>query len=153
MDAGSGMADGAAPRCLRDGVARLTGDASKERRHEPLMEWAEHELGLERSWAEDIYALAEETELEPVYALLLVHCNVGVVELEAPEQDPDEDALQQAPPEWVKADAVELDDVALERRLRNTFRRLRAHLEGAATPAAAVETFLAEPDVGPTQLR
>jgi hypothetical protein len=148
MDHSTTTGDAEAQRCFRDGVAALTGDAAKERRHEALMEWAEGELGLERSWAESVYALAEEVELEPVYALLLVRCGVGVRELHAPEQDPDEEAVQQAPPEWVGADTVELDDLALERRLRNTFRRMRAHLEQEGTPAAAVETFLAEPDIG-----
>jgi hypothetical protein len=144
--------DAAAQRCFRDGVSALTGDAVSERRHEALMEWAEGELGLARAWAESVYALAEEVELEPVYALLLVRCGVGVRELQAPEQDPGEEAVQQAPPEWVGADAVELGDLALERRLRSTFRRMRSHLEHEPTPAAAVEAFLAEPDVGVVQL-
>jgi hypothetical protein len=143
----------AAQRCLRDGVAALTGDAAAERRHEALMEWAEGELGLARAWAEDVYALAEEVELEPVYAFLLVRCGIGVRELQQPVQDPDEEAVQQAPPDWVGADAVTLGDAALERRLRGTFRRMRAHLEQTATAAAAVESFLAEPDVGVVQLR
>jgi hypothetical protein len=153
MDGSSRVDEEAAQRCLRDGVDALTGDAATERRHEALMEWAEGELGLDRGWAEDVYALAEEVELEPVYAFLLVRCGVGVTELEPPEQDPDEEAVQQDPPEWVGADAVELQDLALERRLRGTFRRMRGHLERAASPAAAVEALLAEPDVGAVRMR
>jgi hypothetical protein len=140
-------------RCLVDRIAALTGDAAVERRHEELMEWAESELDLNRGYAEQVYALAEEEELLPVHALLLVHCGIGVQELEAPEQDADEAAHQAEPPDWVESDQVEFADVALERRLRATFRRFRAMLEEADTAAGAVTLLLAEPDVGAVQLR
>jgi hypothetical protein len=138
--------------CLLEAVATLTGEA-EERRHEALMEWAEHELALEREYAEQVYALADEEDLEPVYGFLLVHCGIGVIALAPPTQDTDEAASQQAPPEWLGDETVELDDVELERRLRASFRRLRAHLEGAGAPLAAVGSFLAEPDVGVAQMR
>jgi hypothetical protein len=48
---------------------------------------------------------------------------------------------------------VELNDIALERRLRATFRRLRTHLKEAPTTEAAVHAFLAEPDVAAIPLR
>ncbi|HSJ24382.1 MAG TPA: hypothetical protein VK929_06935 [Longimicrobiales bacterium] len=140
-------------RCLTHRVASLTGDPAMERRHEELMEWAEAELGMDREYAEQMYALAEEEQLPPVYALLLVHCGIGVQELEEPEQDADEAAHQAAPPEWVETERVELEDVAMERRLRTTFRRFRGQMESAGTPAAAVAAFLAETDVGPVRLR
>src|SRR5690606_35679150 len=130
----------AAREQLVHGVASLTG-APYERRHEALMEWAE-EHGLERSYAEQIYALAEEEELEPMLALQLVRAGIGVRELQLPEQDMDEEATQQAPPDWVAEDAVELDDVALERRLRATFRRLRSHVETSGSAADAVQAML-----------
>jgi hypothetical protein len=139
--------------CLARRVASLTGDAALERRHEALMEWAVTELDLNREYAEQVYALAEEENLEPVHALLLVHCGVGVQELETPEQDSDEAAHQAAPPDWVEAEQVEFADVALERRLRATFRRWRTKLEEAGSPAAAVDAFLAEPDIGAVDLR
>lgn len=138
--------------CLIESVAALTG-AVAERRHEELMEWAEEELGLDRGYAEQVYALAEEEELEPIYALLLIRCGVGVRELEPPEQDGDELASQQTPPEWVETEGVELDDVALERRLRASFRRLRSSLEQSESAAAAVRAFLDEADVGAVRLR
>jgi len=116
------------------------------------MEWAESELSLERDYAEQVYTLAEEAHLEPVYAFHLVRAGIGVRELETPEQDMEE-TVQQAPPEWVAEDAVKLDDVVLERRLRASFRRLRSHLEDSASPAEAVRRFLDEPDVGPLPLR
>jgi hypothetical protein len=148
----TGSAEAAARERLMRDVGSLTG-APHERRHEELMEWAEADLGLEREYAEQIYALAEEEELEPVYALNLVHSGIGVRELEEPEQDMEEEAVQQAPPDWVAEDAVELDDVALERRLRASFRRLRAHLEESASATEAITAFLREPDVGAIRLR
>lgn len=138
--------------CLADAVAGLTG-ASVERRHEELMEWAEVELGLERGYAEQVWALAEEEKLLPIYGFLLIRCGVGVRELETPEQDETELAAQQEPPEWLEEEAVELDDVALERRLRSSFRRLRRHLEEAADAVSAAQAFMAEPDVGALTLR
>ncbi|MBR9990989.1 MAG: hypothetical protein KFH98_14600 [Gemmatimonadetes bacterium] len=144
--------EGAAREQLLRNVALLTG-AAHERRHEALMEWAESGLNLDREYAEQIYALAEEEELEPVYAFHLVQSGLGVRELEEPEQDMDEEAVQQAPPDWVAKDVVEFEDVVLERRLRASFRRLRSHLEDSATAAEAVAEFLREPDVGPVRLR
>jgi hypothetical protein len=151
--AAGGTGHGDARKCLAAGVAGLTGDAAVERRHEALMAWAEGDLALDREYAEQIYALAEEQDLEPVYALLLVHCGIGVLELEPPEADADELASQQAPPDWVGEEIVEFDDIALERRVRTTFRRFRTHLQEATSPEAAVERFLAEPDVAPLSLR
>lgn len=146
-------AEDAAGDCLRRSVARLTGEAV-ERRQESLMELAETELGLGRAYAEQVYALAEEEQLEPIYAFQLIRCGIGVRELTPPEQDLEEfSASQEAPPDWVGEAVVELDDAALERTLRATFRRLRSHLESAASTEMAVEAFLAEPDVGAVQLR
>lgn len=138
--------------CLAESVAGLTG-AAVERRHEELMEWAGAELDLDRSYAEQVYTIAEEAELIPIYGFLLIRCGVGVLELEAPDE-PDEEVVQQAPPGWVGNDEeVRLDDVDLERRLRSSFRRFRSHIDACATPAEAVAAFLAEPDVGPADLR
>ena len=148
---GTESSEAAAREQLTRAVASLTG-APHERRHEALMEWAETDLGLPRAYAEQIYKLSEEEELEPVYALHLVHSGLGVRELEAPDQDMEE-TVQQSPPEWVAEDAVELADVVLERRLRASFRRLRSHLDDSATATEAVTNFLAEPDVGAVTLR
>ena len=141
-----------AGECLARGVAGLTGSAL-ERRHDALMEWAESELNLDAAYAEQVYTLAEEEELEPVYGFLLIRCGVGVRELEPPERAEVGEASQQAPPGTVGGDVVELEDIVLERRLRSSFRRFRAHLQRAATSADAVASFLAEPDVAPLQLR
>ena len=151
MENGTTGEAAARERLLRE-VSSLTG-APHERRHEALMEWAESDLGLDRAYAEEIYALANEEDLEPAIAFLLVHSGLGVQELETPEQDMDEEATQQAPPDWVAEDSVELDDVTLERRLRASFRRLRSHLDESAAAAEAVRAFLRAPDVGLVRLR
>jgi hypothetical protein len=150
MESGSAGEEQAARRCLEEKVAGLTGSAL-ERRHEGLMEWSEADLGLDREYAEQVYALAEEENLLPVYGLILVSCGMGVRELEEPEED--EEAAQQAPPDWLGTESVELDDVELERRLRATFRRFRSHLEASPDRAAAVQAFLAETDVARVRLR
>jgi hypothetical protein len=150
-DVAEGDEAAARAQLVRD-VAALTG-APHERRHEALVEWAESELGLERAYAEEVYALAEEEELEPVLAFELVRTGLGVRELEEPEQDMEEEATQQAPPDWVAEDVVELEDVALERRLRASFRRLRSHLDEGLTAADAVAAYLREPDVGRVPMR
>jgi hypothetical protein len=137
--------------CLERAV-RARGADGVERRHEALMEAAVTELGLERADAEQIYALAEEEQLEPIYAFQLVRCGVGVRELERPSQDARESAAQEAPPGWVAMQAVRLDDVALERRLRLSFRRFRGLLETRGDPVAAARAFMAEPDVGPLRV-
>lgn len=142
--------ESAAREQLVRGVASLTG-APYERRHEALMEWAEAH-GMERAYAEQIFALAEEEDLEPVLALHVVRAGIGVRELQEPEQDMDEDAMQQAPPEWVAEDVVEMDDIALERTLRATFRRLRSHVEASGSAPAAIEAMLREPDIGLVRL-
>ncbi|HSJ07005.1 MAG TPA: hypothetical protein VK936_09890 [Longimicrobiales bacterium] len=152
MEPSEDGASAVARRCLEDGVAVLTGEAV-ERRHEALMEWAEADLGLEREYAEQVYALAGEEELEPIYAFLLVRCGIGVRELEEPAQDGEDEAAQKTPPGWVKPDSVELDDIVLERRLRASFRRLRGHLTSSPSAGAAVAAFLAEPDVDAIPLR
>lgn len=130
---------------LAELVVGITGDPL-ERRHEALMEQAEQELGLEREYAEAVYAIAQQESLAPVYAFLLLETGLGVRELEEPEPDMEE-THQQAPPEWVVEDLPEFGDVALERRLRSTFRRFRHHLTEASDPGAAVASYVAEPDV------
>lgn len=150
-NAATGVAPSQPGECLAQRVGGLTG-ASVERRHEELMEWAERELRIERSYAEQVYTIAEEEQLQPIYGFLLIQCGIGVIELEAPEAPEDDEVVQQAPPGMVGDEEVQLEDVDLERRLRSTFRRFRGHLEAAASPVEAAATFSAEPDVGPLRL-
>lgn len=116
------------------------------------MEWAEAELELDRGYAEQVYTVATEEHLDPVYGFLLIQCGVGVVALEPPEES-DEETVQQAPPGWVGGEDMQLADVELERRLRSSFRRFQGHLSSASSPVEAAVAFMAEPDVGPLRLR
>lgn len=138
---------------LTERVMTLGDAGGFERRHEPLMEWAETELGLERGHAERVYSLAEEEDLEPALALEVVRSGIGVRELEPPGDAAEDDAMQQVPPGWAVEDTVELDDVVMERHLRASFRRLRSHLDASDSPVAAVRRYLADPDVGRVRLR
>jgi hypothetical protein len=146
------MGKRAAGDCLEEAV-RARSANGVERRHEALMESAVTELGLDRADAEQIYALAEEEQLEPIFAFQLIRCGVGVRELERPSQDAAESAAQEAPPGWVKTQAVALNDIVFERRLRLSFRRFRGLLEASGDPVAAARAFMAEPDVGPLDER
>lgn len=137
--------DGAAFQ-LRERAAAVDAQGGPERRHEPLMERSQA-WGLERSEAEDVYALAEEEGLEPELGLLLVASGLGVGELAPVERDPEGSGIQQAPPEWVSAGEVPGAVAQRERRLRVSFRRLRACYEATGSAAEAVHRFAAEPDV------
>lgn len=137
------------PDCLVRAFGSVSADGP-ERRHEALMRWATEELGLERSVAESVYALAEAETLEPWYAFQLVRCGVGVLELEAEtgmEVGTADEAAQSLPPGSAE-DRVRLEDPDLERRLRRSFRRLRRLMSEHADPVAAAAAFVAEPDVG-----
>jgi len=136
----------AARAWLRAECAALDGRGGPERRHETLMERAEG-WGLPRTDAEQAYALAEESGLEPELGLLLRISGVGVTELEPVDALRPDPGQQQAPPEWVEAADVAPEEAQRERRLRLSFRRMAGLLAGSRSAVEAVARFLAEPDV------
>jgi hypothetical protein len=122
--------------------------AGVHRRHEELLDLAVERDGLPRELAETVHDIAQEEGLAPAYALALVASAIGVIELVTPETS-DDDSIQQAAPDWVLSADAAPTEIARERRLRTSFRRLRHYLEEAGGSAdRAVERFLAEPDVG-----
>jgi len=141
------MREGASSDCLERAVRERCADGV-ERRHEAVIEVAVAELGLELAQAEQIYALAEEEQLEPVFAFQLIRCGVGVRELERPPHGESQAAAQAAPPGWVAAPARSSEEIVPERRLRLSFRRFRGLLEAHGDAVAAARAFMAEPDVG-----
>lgn len=116
---------------------------SEEHRRDRLVEHAE-DRGVDRPTAEQAYDLAREEHLEPAYGLALVVEGVSVRPLASPS--PDVETSEPNEPEWVDAPpGPELAE--RERRLRQTFRRLRSHLEQEDGIAGAAAALTREPDV------
>lgn len=139
--------DGNKDHGLERRLARLMSDAEtigagREHRREVLIERAESR-GLGRGDAELAYDLAVEEGLEPAYAMALVGQGISVrnfggragVEVSESEE-----------PEWIDRPPT-AREASRERRLRETFRRLRAFLESEATPRDAIACFAREPDL------
>lgn len=115
----------------------------EEHRREALMERAESR-GVDRATAEQAYDIACEESVEPAYALAVVLEGISVRRLDGPR--PGVDASEASEPEWV--DRPPSPDAAeRERRLRQTFRRLRSKVEEAEDPADAFRAFVDEPDL------
>lgn len=128
-------------QALVDAADAFGGD--KEQRREVLMERAEAR-GLDRPAAEQAYDIAREEKLAPAYALAVVLEGISVRRLDGPR--PDVDSTEPNEPEWVDTPPGR-DQAERERRLRQTFRRLRSHMEEAESPAAALRAFAREPDL------
>ena len=116
-----------------------------ERRRSEVLERATADGRIERDEAERVYDLALEESLEPGYALALVRSGLLVRELEPPERS--EDSVQQDPPDWINPDEALGGTLERERRLRASLRRLRAMLHREHGAGAAIDAYLAEPDV------
>ncbi len=113
------------------------------RRHEELIGRATDDEVLSIEEAEQVYALAEEESVEPAYGLALVRSGFLVQELAPPE--PPAEAMQQDVPGWIQP--VATAELARERMLRASLRRLRHLLERCGTAGLAADAYLAEPDV------
>lgn len=126
---------------LLDTVEALGGH--DEHRRDMLVEGAE-ERGLDRPVAEQAYDIAREEGLDPAYGLALVLDRLSVQPLASPR--PEVETSEPNEPEWVDA-PPEPRLAERERRLRQTFRRFRSHLESAGAPQSATEAFAREPDL------
>lgn len=116
-----------------------------EHRRELLVEHAE-DRGVDRTTAEQAYDIAREERLDPAYGLALVLEGISVRPLASPR--PDVDTSEPNEPEWVDAPPrAELAE--RERRLRQTFRRFRSHLDEGDGAASAARAFVREPDLEP----
>jgi hypothetical protein len=129
-------------QCLIDRAQALQEEATHRR-----AELVEREVGggLDRAVAEEVYDLAREEGLDPLFAFALAECGVAV--RVDPAGEPDAPQAVEREPDWIRP----VDPVRAERELtlRRTFRRLRALLESHASPEEALRAFAAEPDVGP----
>ena len=128
-------------------LAALIDDAAAfgdgpEHRREALLERAESR-GLDRGVAERAYDVAREVGLEPAYALLVVAEGVSV---QSYPRSSGAEATEAVEPEWIDRPPSP-EDARRERRLRETFRRLRSLLEDSPTPRDAFTRFAEEPDL------
>lgn len=135
---------------LRERLTRLIDSADElcggdEQRREVLVERGESH-GLRRPIAERAHDLAVEERLPPAYGVAVAAAGVSVQPLQ--QQGPDAEETNSGEPEWVDPPPPP-DEAALERRLRQTFRRIRSFLAHAATPAEAFRAFADEPDIEP----
>jgi hypothetical protein len=134
--------------CLRERAAALADLSERERRHADLMETHEARAVASRAVLEMAYELAQEEGVDPALALELVSCRVAVLELEPPTGASTEESHSLVAPEWVAPADAPLT-MAIERRMRMTFRRVRADLEKHDQVIEAIDAFTAETDVGP----
>lgn len=130
-------------------LARLITEADAlrdghEQRREALIERAEGR-GVGRGAAEQAYDLALEEGLEPAIALALVGQGVSVRSFGAGAPA---DATGAVEPEWIDRPPSPRE-ATRERRLRETFRRVRSFLEREPTPRDALSAFAREPDLEP----
>lgn len=138
---GDEASTGRAIERLIDTVEALGG--RDEHRRDMLVEGAE-ERGLDRPVAEQAYDIAREEGLDPAYGLALVLERLSVQPLASPR--PEVETSEPNEPEWVDA-PPEPKLAERERRLRQTFRRFRAHLEAAGAPGPATRGLAREPDL------
>lgn len=141
---------GPEPERLEGRLSRLIEAADelgggREQRREQLVERAERR-GLDRATAEQAYDLAKEVELEPAFGMALVLEGVSVRPLDSAGADVR--ASEPSEPEWVDT-PPDPTMAARERRLRQTFRRLRSFLEQESGPRAGMSAFAREPDLEP----
>ncbi len=144
---------GEAAACLLQRARDLEALAGHGRRRSELVDRAVRESGLEWAEAESVYEMAQEEGLDPALALELLHCRVLV--LGPADARPGAAAaateLEATPPEWIAARPPPEAEARRERRLRASFRRLRALLEERGAPEEALLAFAEEPDVGLTE--
>jgi hypothetical protein len=132
--------------CLRERAQLLEHIPALEHRRSHLLEKSQKRSGASRHVLDRAYDLSQEEGLDPVLALELVGCGVAVVEFTPPE--PSDEAHSLAP-EFVEPMDEPLSEILLERRMRQTFRRMRAALEQTEDLAGAIDHFAREPDVCP----
>jgi hypothetical protein len=132
---------------LLERSAKLDWAPGAGRRHEELIEQA-MAAGHTREYAEMIFAVAIEEQLDPAVAFEVVRSGVGVRELAGSSPDQSEEAQVEAPPAWVSDESFHTEVAMRERLVRTTFRRLRATIEGSSSVVEAMRAFVREPDVG-----
>ncbi|MGH7460016.1 MAG: hypothetical protein ACREMA_03180 [Longimicrobiales bacterium] len=134
-------------RCLREQARLLEQVPVLERRRTDLVAGVAERSGASLAALDIAYDRALEEGLDPALALEIVGCGVAVIDLTEPE--PVEGTHTLRPPDWVAPVTEPPSEQVLERRMRLTFRRMRAMLEKTSDLESAVERFSNEVDVGP----
>lgn len=114
----------------------------REQRREVIVEGAERD-GLDRRTAEEAYDIAVEESLPPAAGLALVRLGISVMPSNG---GADVETSEPAEPEWID-EPPGPEEAARERRLRETFRRLRSFMDEAPHPRQATSAFAREPDL------
>jgi hypothetical protein len=127
-------------------IDSLPDDTGSSRRREELTERAAA-AGHSREYADLIYDVATEEELDPVIAFEVVLARVGVRDLGESPIDHNEETQVESPPVWVEPLPTS-DDAAREKNMRLTFRRLRSALADSPSRREALQRFARQPDVG-----
>lgn len=122
-------------------------DARQGRRREELVERAETELGWARREAERVYDTAREEGLDPALAVELVRSGVAVCEPEPDDNAAMEGTVEPGPPDWLTPPTALPADPLRERRMRESFRRVRSLLAESAGASEALCSFAAAEDV------
>jgi len=117
--------------------------AGDEHRREPLVERGEAH-GLSRATAERAYDVAVEESLPPAFGIAVAAAGISVQPMDSPP--PDVRVSDPAEPEWVDR-PPEGREADYERRMRQTFRRVRAFITDAPTPREAFAAMAHEPDL------
>ncbi len=131
--------------CLRERAQLLEHIPKLEHRRSNLLEKSHQRSGAPLHVLDRAYDLAGEEGLDPVLALELVGCGIAVIEL-GPKEPGDE--AHSLTPEFVETITEPLSDIVRERRMRMTFRRMRAALEQSEDLGDAIDKFAGEPDIG-----
>lgn len=134
-------------RCRRAFPDAPLTDATQGRRREETLERAVAALGWERSQAERVYDTAREEGLDPALALELVRSGVAVCDPAPDDNAAREGAVEPGPPDWLMPPASLPADPSRERRMRESFRRVRSLLTEAAGAEDALCRFAAADDV------
>jgi hypothetical protein len=135
---------------LADRISELIESADElcrgeEHRREPLIERAERQ-GLSRATAERAYDLALEESIPPACGIAVTVTGISVQPLESPAADVQ--AVEASEPEWVDQPPP-AREAEVERRLRQTFRRVRSFLADSDSPRSAFAALAKEPDLEP----
>jgi hypothetical protein len=140
---GTGADDTLEERIRR--LPSLTADlgGEDELRRDELVARAE-ERGLARPDAEQAYDIAVEENLKPAWGLAAVLEGLSVQPLG--RSRPDVSTSEPNEPEWVDA-APDPEQAERERRLRQTFRRIRSRFEEGPDAGAAIDALCRDPDL------